>query len=75
MFSFNELYFEFNLNKTIITKRKIDKIIIFFLAINFCFSIKEYGYLIKDKFIPRVDYIEIINKILEVRYGQTKENC
>ena len=33
------------------------------------------GYNIKDKFIPRVDYIEIINKILEVKYGKTKENC
>ena len=35
----------------------------------------DKGYNIKDKFIPRVDYIEIINKILEVRYGKTKEWC
>ena len=34
---------------------------------------RDKGYNIKDKFIPRVDYIEIINKILEVRYGKTKE--
>ena len=26
---------------------------------------EEYGYLIKDKFIPRVDYLEIIKKLLE----------
>ena len=36
---------------------------------------EDKGYNIKDKFIPRVDYIEIINKILEVRYGKTKESC
>ena len=36
---------------------------------------EDKGYNIKDKFIPRVDYIEIINKILEVKYGKTKENC
>lgn len=34
----------------------------------------EKGYNIKDKFIPRVDYLEIINNILEVRYGKTKES-
>lgn len=34
---------------------------------------RDKGYNIKDKFIPRVDYLEIINKILEVRYGKTKE--
>ncbi len=27
--------------------------------------IETYGYLVKDKFIPRVDYLEIINKIKE----------
>ncbi|MBP5684584.1 MAG: recombination protein U [Bacilli bacterium] len=27
---------------------------------------REKGYLIKDKFIPRVDYLEIIKKLLEV---------
>ncbi len=36
---------------------------------------EDKGYNIKDKFIPRVDYIEIINKILEVRYGKAKESC
>ena len=35
----------------------------------------DKGYNIKDKFIPRVDYLEIVNKILEVRYGKTKESC
>ena len=35
----------------------------------------DKGYNIKDKFIPRVDYLEIVNKILEVRYGKAKESC
>ena len=36
---------------------------------------EDKGYNIKDKFIPRIDYLEIVNKILEVRYGKTKESC
>ena len=36
---------------------------------------RDKGYNIKDKFIPRVDYLEIINKILEVRDGKAKEWC
>ena len=35
---------------------------------------EDKGYNIKDKFIPRIDYLEIVNKILEVRYGKTKES-
>ena len=36
---------------------------------------EDKGYNIKDKFVPRIDYLEIVNKILEVRYGKTKESC
>ena len=53
------LYFVDNIKKSIIPISYFD----------------DKGYNIKDKFIPRVDYIEIINKILEVRYGKTKESC
>ena len=33
---------------------------------------KEYGYQVKDKFIPRVDYLKIIDK-MEDYYGKRKE--
>ena len=33
---------------------------------------KEYGYKIKDKFIPRVDYLEIINKLEDFKWEMMK---